>query len=280
MAKKNKRATPVMKQFWNAKKAHPNSIMLFRMGDFYETFDNDALLTSQILGITLTKRSNGAAASVPLAGFPYHALEQHIHKLLKAGHRVAICEQVEDPKLAKGIVKREVVEVLSPGTALSEQYLDQKENNYLAAVVFGKDRTGIAILDHSTGEFQCGECHQDQFINILQQYNIREVVIAESQADLLESRLPPDQFFISTFADWVSDWDTAYDILKDQFKTQSLKGYGIDQLDEAISAAGAALHYVNQNFQGRTSHITSIVHAGESGIMGVDSFTVRNLEVF
>ena len=128
---KNQNTTPVMKQFWDAKKAHPDSIMLFRMGDFYETFDEDAVLTSEILGIALTKRANGAASTVPLSGFPYHSLEQHLHKLLKAGHRVAICEQVEDPKLAKGIVKREVVEVLSPGTALSDKYLDQKENNYL-----------------------------------------------------------------------------------------------------------------------------------------------------
>ena len=124
-------ATPVMKQYWKAKKAHPGSIMLFRMGDFYETFEDDAIQTSEILGIALTKRANGAASSVPLAGFPYHALEQYLHKLLKAGHRVAVCEQVEDPKLAKGIVKREVTEVLTPGTALSDKFLDQKENNYL-----------------------------------------------------------------------------------------------------------------------------------------------------
>ena len=153
MSNKQK-ATPVMRQFWETKKNHPNSILLFRMGDFYETFEDDAVLASRILDISLTKRSNGAAAAVPLAGFPFHALDQYLHKLLLAGHRVAICEQMEDPKFAKGIVKREVVEVLSPGAALSTKYLNQNENNYLCSVIFHNDLCGIAILDYSTGEFQ------------------------------------------------------------------------------------------------------------------------------
>ena len=151
---KNDGLTPVMKQFYEAKKNHSDSIMLFRMGDFYETFNEDAKIISKILGITLTKRANGAAASVPLAGFPYHSLEQHLHKLLKAGHRVAICEQVEDPKQAKGIVKREVIEVLSPGVALSDRYLDQNENNYLCAVILDKFTCGIALLDYSMQQFR------------------------------------------------------------------------------------------------------------------------------
>ena len=141
----SKGSTPLMKQFWEAKKAHPGSIMLFRMGDFYETFDEDAILTADILGIALTKRANGAAATVPLAGFPYHALDQYLHKLLKSGHRVAICEQMEDPKMAKGIVKREVVEVHSPGTALTDRYLNKKENNFLCAVTLDKTKCGIAL---------------------------------------------------------------------------------------------------------------------------------------
>ena len=154
---KNNNTTPVMKQFWDAKKAHPDSIMLFRMGDFYETFDEDAVLTSEILGIALTKRANGAASTVPLSGFPYHSLEQHLHKLLKAGHRVAICEQVEDPKLAKGIVKREVVELLSPGTAIADKYLNYDENNYLCSIYIKRNNFGYAILDYSTGEFSSGK---------------------------------------------------------------------------------------------------------------------------
>ena len=154
--KKNK-TTPAMKQYWDIKNNYADSIVLFRMGDFYETFDNDAQITSEVLGITLTKRANGAASSVPLAGFPYHAIDQYIDKLLKAGYRVAICEQVEDPKKAKGIVKREVVEVLSPGTAISDKYLDHNQNNYFASIFIKKGMLGIALMDYSTGDFFGGE---------------------------------------------------------------------------------------------------------------------------
>jgi DNA mismatch repair protein MutS len=190
--------TPVMKQYWEAKKAHPNSIMLFRMGDFYETFEDDAIQTSEILGIALTKRANGAAAKVPLAGFPYHSLDQYLHKLLKAGHRVAICEQVEDPKLAKGIVKREVMEVLSPGTALSDKYLDQKENNYLCAVTLDKRKCGIAILDHSTGEFStCSRDHED-LLSLLKQFHVSEVIIPEEQENNFRILTKGEEIFIST----------------------------------------------------------------------------------
>jgi DNA mismatch repair protein MutS len=277
---KSKGPTPVMKQFWEAKKLHPNAIMLFRMGDFYETFDDDAVLTSEILSITLTKRSNGAASTIPLAGFPYHSLEQHLHKLLKAGHRVAICEQVEDPKKAKGIVKREVVEVLSPGTALSEKYLDGRENNYLAAIVFQKEIVGISILDHSTGEFHCGEWPISGFKNVIQQFQVKEILVSEGQEPLCKSRLRDSQIFLSTFPDWVVDRDTGYDILTDHFKTNSLKGFGIEALNAGLCAAGAALHYVGQNFQNRIKHITSISFIQDESAMGLDPFTVRNLEVF
>ena len=269
-----------MKQFWEAKKLHPDSIMLFRMGDFYETFDDDAILTSEILSITLTKRSNGAASKIPLAGFPYHSLEQHLHKLLRAGHRVAICEQVEDPKKAKGIVKREVVEVLSPGTALSEKYLDGRENNFLASIVFLKEIVGIAILDHSTGEFHCGEWPMTSFKNVIQQFSVKEILVSENQFPICESRLNDSQLFISTFPDWVADRDTGYGILTDHFKTNSLKGFGIENLDSGICAAGAALNYVSQNFQNRINHITSVSLIQDESAMGLDPFTVKNLEVF
>ena len=171
MSKINK-GTPVMRQFWEAKKNHPNSILLFRMGDFYETFEEDAKITSKILGITLTKRSNGAASDVPLAGFPYHALDQYLHKLLKFGHRVAICEQIEDPKESKGIVKREVTEIVSPGTSLSNNYLNQGENNYLGSIVFDKTTVAISILDFSTGEFFGRVIKFNQLENIIKQYRI------------------------------------------------------------------------------------------------------------
>ena len=207
----SKGATPVMKQFWEAKKAHPGSIMLFRMGDFYETFEEDAILTAEILGIALTKRANGAAATVPLAGFPYHALDQHLHKLLKSGHRVAICEQVEDPKIAKGIVKREVIEVLSPGTAITDKYLDQKENNYLCAVTLEQRKCGIAILDYSTGEFYtCSRGHED-LITLLKQFHVSEVIIPEDQDDDLHALIRGEDIFTTTIPDWCRSFDTSYD---------------------------------------------------------------------
>ena len=254
---KSKGPTPVMKQFWDAKKKHPDSIMLFRMGDFYETFDNDALISSEILGITLTKRSNGAASSVPLAGFPYHSLDQHLHKLLKAGHRVAICEQVEDPKKAKGIVKREVVEVLSPGTALTEKYLNSKENNYLASLFLNKNNVGVSLLDNSTGEFLCGEWDESQLKNILKQFDVSEILISEKRAHLLKSKIG-DSYFTSTIPDWVSDYKTSYEILTNHFKTNSLKGFGIESMKSGVCASGAILYYIDSNFQSRSTHITSI----------------------
>ena len=277
---KTQSATPVMKQFWEAKKAHPNSIMLFRMGDFYETFEDDAIQTSQILGITLTKRANGAAAKVPLAGFPYHALDRHLHKLLKAGHRVAICEQVEDPKLAKGIVKREVMEVLSPGTALSDKYLDQKENNYLCAVTLEKRKCGIAVLDYSTGEFStCSRDHKD-LLSLLKQFRVSEIIISDDQEDDLRILTQGEDIFISTIPDWCRGFDTAYDSLTSFFNVSSLKGFGIEEDPLAVTSAGCALYYVDKNFNGRIEHIQSLSLLRKDGIMCLDAFTIRNLEIF
>ncbi len=272
--------TPVMKQFWNAKKKHPDAVMLFRMGDFYETFDDDAILASEILGIALTKRANGAASTVPLAGFPYHSLEQYLHKLLKAGHRVAICEQVEDPKKAKGIVKREVVEVLSPGTALTEKYLDHSQNNFLASVIFNNNKFALSILDYSTGEFFGGEWEENSLLHLLHRYSVSEVIVPESQKDTLTNLLQNNQCFISTIPDWVAEIETAYDILIEQFNTQSLKGFGLENRDLLVSASACALHYVNQNFQNKSTHITSFFLIQEDGYMGVDAYTLQNLEIF
>ena len=174
------KGTPLMRQYMEVKNNYNDAIVLFRMGDFYETFNNDAKIVSKTLGIVLTKRSNGAAADVPLAGFPYHSLDNYLHKLVNAGHRVAICEQVEDPKLAKGIVKREVIEVITPGTITAEQALDQKSNQYLCSIHFGKKLTGYAVLDQSTGEFYLGECLPERLTEALRKFTPREVLIAES----------------------------------------------------------------------------------------------------
>ena len=276
----SKGETPVMKQFWAAKKNHPDSIMLFRMGDFYETFEEDAIITSDILGIALTKRANGAASSVPLAGFPYHSLDQHLHKLLKAGHRVAVCEQVEDPKLVKGIVKREVVEVLSPGTALSNKFLNQKENNFLCSIVFGKRNFGISILDYSTGEFYTCSREPKYLLNIIKQFNVSEIIISEDQLSKLEVLIENENFFITKIPEWCRNYETCFENLTTFFDVKSLKGFGIQEDKLATMSAGCALYYVDNNYKGRTEHVKSLSVLKEEGIMGLDASTIRNLEIF
>ena len=275
-----KKETPVMRQFREAKKSHPDSIMLFRMGDFYETFDKDAIVASEILGITLTKRSNGAASAVPLAGFPYHSLDQYLHKLLKAGHRVAICEQVEDPKKAKGIVKRDVVEVLSPGTAISDQYLDEKINNFFSSLFIIKDRVGIALIDYSTGEFRCGEFKLEEMGNIINQFSVTEIIIPQDQFDLLSEKLKIKNYFITKIPDYVINKETGSEILTKLFKTNSLKGFGVENLNSGICAAGNAIRYLDKNFMGKMSHLVSLKLIDNNEVMTLDPFTIKNLELF
>ena len=272
--------TPVMKQFKEAKRKHPDSIMLFRMGDFYETFDEDAVVASKILGITLTKRSNGAASSVPLAGFPYHSLDQYLYKLLNAGHRVAICEQVEDPKKSKGIVKRDVVEVLSPGTAIADGYLDKKKNNFFASLFIDKDNFGISIIDYSTGEFQCGEFKLCDINSIFDQFLVSEIIIPDNQFSLIPSIFNTKKFFITKIPDYVINKNMAEDLLTSQFKTKSLKGFGVEALGLGLCSAGNALRYLNKNFMGRTEHLVSLKLINNVHVMGLDSFTIKNLELF
>ena len=269
-----------MRQFREAKKSHPDSIMLFRMGDFYETFDKDAIVASEILGITLTKRSNGAASAVPLAGFPYHSLDQYLHKLLKAGHRVAICEQVEDPKKAKGIVKRDVVEVLSPGTAISDQYLDEKKNNFFSSLFIIKDRVGIALIDYSTGEFRCGEFKLEEMGNIINQFSVTEIIIPQDQFDLLSEKLKIKNYFITKIPDYVINKETGSEILTKLFKTNSLKGFGVEKLNSGICAAGNAIRYLDKNFMGKMSHLVSLKLIDNNEVMTLDPFTIKNLELF
>ena len=277
---KNQKGTPVMRQFWKMKKNNPDSILLFRMGDFYETFEEDAKTTSKILGITLTKRSNGAASDGPLAGFPFHALDQYLHKLLKSGHRVAICEQVEDPKDAKGIVKREVVEIASPGTSISENYLDQEENNYLASIVFDRNKLGISILDYSTGEFKGITVPIDSMGQIISQYNIKELIISESQHEAFHHIIKKYDFLITKVPNWYLDIKIANDYLKDHFNLISLKGFGIQNEPLLIKSAAFALDYVDKNYCGKIEHIINFKKIQEENIMILDSYTIKNLELF
>ncbi|MFQ6676717.1 MAG: DNA mismatch repair protein MutS [Fidelibacterota bacterium] len=272
--------TPLMRQYMDVKKQYGDAIVLFRMGDFYETFSEDAVITSKVLGIVLTKRSNGAAAQVPLAGFPYHALDNYLHKLVNAGHRVAICEQVEDPKLAKGIVKREVVEVVTPGTITSDAALNEKTNQYLASIHFHHQDTGYAILDQSTGELFIGECALNDLTESLKKYAPREILLAEnivySTSDWYRELKP----FVSTVEDWVLSYDQSLRILTDHFRVRSLKGFGCGNMELGITAAGAIFYHVKNELHGSLSHVTNINPISEDGVMGLDGFTLRNLEVF
>ena len=277
---KTKQGTPVMRQFWEAKKNHPNSILLFRMGDFYETFEEDAKITSKILGITLTKRSNGAASEVPLAGFPYHALDKYLYKLLKLGHRVAICEQVEDPKTSKGIIKREVTEVVSPGTSLSNNYLNQGENNYLASIVFEKKLVGISILDFSTGEFFGRIVKFKELENIIKQYRINELIIADSQYKDYNHLLVSLNIMITKVENWYLDIKISNDYLKEHFNVHSLKGFGIEYETSLIKSAAFAINYVNSNYNRKSHHIISYKKISTDEIMILDSYTIKNLELF
>jgi len=275
----NKKLTPAMKQYWDTKKSYPDSIMLFRMGDFYETFDEDAKITSKVLGITLTKRANGAASSVPLAGFPYHAYNQYVHKLLEAGYKVALCEQVEDPKVAKGIVKREVVELLTPGTTINNEFLNSQQNNYLGSVYLENNNMGFAIIDNSTAELLCGETKVNNLNDILSQYQIKELIIPESQKKTVSCILK-NKIMITTYEDWKTDRVSSYAALLKQFKTKSLKGFGIEDNFLTIVAASACVNYIDNNSFGKTNHINSIYKIEEDKFMHMDSFTVKNLEIF
>jgi len=275
----NKNCTPVMRQYWEAKKSYPDSIMLFRMGDFYETFDEDAKIASKVLGITLTKRSNGAASSVPLAGFPYHAYDQYIHKLLESGYKVALCEQVENPKFAKGIVKREVVELLTPGTAINNNFLNTNENNFLSSVYIEDENLGFAIIDNSTGELICGETVLNELNDIVSSYKIREILVSDTQKNQIKS-IVFSNIMITSYEDWKADKLNAYDKLIKQFKTKSLKGFGLENKHLAIIAASSCISYIETNSFGKTNHINSITKIDSKEFMHLDSFTLKNLEIF
>lgn len=268
--------TPLMRQYYDVKKKHPHALVLFRMGDFYETFDDDAKVASKILGITLTKRANGAAADVPLAGFPHHALNSYLPKLVERGLRVAICEQVEDPKLARGIVKREVVEVVTPGTAEWEE----KSNNFLGAILDDAEKVGFSFLDHATGEFYIGESLQQAFLENMLKFSPKELIVRDSMNyEEMEwyRKIHP---FITEMDEWSFDYDTGRAALLEHFGTTSLKGFGCEDLTRGVTAAGVILRYVERNIPGALNHVTKLIPVQDNDFMGLDDFTVRNLELF
>lgn len=272
--------TPLMKQYYSVKNQYRDSLVLFRMGDFFETFDDDARDVSKILGITLTKRANGAAADVPLAGFPHHALDTYLPKLVAAGRRVAICEQVEDPKLAKGIVKREVVEVVTPGTATPDEKRDRSKNNFLCALTQSDRSLGFSLLDHSTGEFLVSEGSLSAVRDLFLKFAPSEVIVPEG-SEMTGSdwfrRVGP---FITEMDQWTFDHALSRTALLEHFGVASLKGFGCEQMSQGVTAAGVILRYVTHNIQSEGRHISRLVPLKPETEMGMDSFTVRNLELF
>jgi len=270
--------TPLMKQYAEMKAKHPDAILLFRVGDFYETFSDDAIEASEILGIPLPRRANGSAQYVELAGFPHHALDSYLPKLVRAGKRVAICEQLEDPKLTKKLVKRGITELVTPGVAMNDNVLSRRENNFLAAVHFGKTSCGVAFLDISTGEFLAAEGSADYIDKALASMAPKELLVQRGlKARAAEFSQP---YLTFELEDWLFTIDAAGERLRKQFGTSSLKGFGIDAMPAAIVAAGAILHYLDLTQHTRTSHITSISRIEEGKYVRLDRFTIRNLELF
>ncbi len=271
--------TPLMRQYGSIKAKHPDAILLFRVGDFYETFAEDAIKTSEILGITLTRRANGAASYVELAGFPYHALDTYLPRLVRSGQRVAICEQLEDPKLTKKIVKRGITELVTPGVTLDDNVLEHKENNYLASVHFHKTAVGVSFLDISTGEFLVAEgtlAYVDQLINNL---NPKEVLFEKGKTDTYRDSFG-SKFYTYKLDDWIFNIDAARERLLKHFGTSSLKGFGVHRLDNGIIAAGSILHYLDITQHEKLKHITSISRIEAENYVWLDKFTIRNLELF
>ncbi|MBR5856175.1 MAG: DNA mismatch repair protein MutS [Bacteroidales bacterium] len=271
--------TPLMKQYFSVKAQHPDALLLFRVGDFYETFGEDAITASKVLGIVLTKRGNGAATSVALAGFPHHSIETYLPKLVRSGYKVAVCDQLEDPKLTKKIVKRGVTELVTPGIAYSEQLLEQKENNFLCAVSFRKDKGGVAFLDVSTGTFKVAEGSLEYIEVLLSNFAPKEIVIERGYMNGFKERFGTG-YYLSPMDEWAYVYDACNDKLKKQFGLQSLKGFGIETLPLGITAAGAILFYLEQNHSTGASHLCSISRVDEGNYVWLDRFTFRNLEIF
>lgn len=271
--------TPLMKQYFDIKSKHPDAILLFRCGDFYETFSTDAIRAAEVLGITLTRRANGAAKSVELAGFPHHALDTYLPKLVRAGLRVAICDQLEDPKLTKKLVKRGVTELVTPGVSYSDTTLNHRENNFLASVHFEKKRAGISFLDISTGEFLVAEGTVEYIDKLLSSFSPKEVLYERNRKSDFESGFG-NKYFSYPLEDWAFTQDSANDRLLRQFETRTLKGFGVDNLPLGVIAAGSILHYLDLTHHQQTGHITQLSRIEEDRYVWLDRFTVRNLELY
>ncbi len=268
-----------MKQYYSIKAVHPDAILLFRVGDFYETFGDDAIKASGILGITLTRRANGSATYVELAGFPYHAIDTYLPKLVRAGERVAICEQLEDPKLVKGLVKRGVIELVTPGIVLGDNILANKENNFIASVYFGRQTTGVAFLDISTGEFYVAEGADSYVDKLISNLQPKEVVYQRGYEDRFSGSFG-SKLYTYRLDEWAFSEDVNREKLCKQFGTKSLKGFGVDHFTSGISAAGAILYYLEFTEHRETGHIASIARIDQDDYVWVDKFTIRNLELF
>jgi len=279
MAKtKEAKETPLMKQYNQIKAKYPGALLLFRVGDFYETFGEDAVKASKVLNIILTKRANGSASHIELAGFPHHAMDNYLPKLVRAGHRVAICDQLEDPKSVKGIVKRGVTELVTPGVSFDDNVLETGRNNYLASIHFSKNSLGVAFLDISTGEFMTASGNAAYIDKLLQGFQPSEIIYSKGARNHFEEKFSND-YNVHLLEDWIYAFDFAYEKLTKQFKTNSLKGFGIESLEEGIIAAGAILHYLEETEHKKIEHIASISRIEEEKYVWMDKFTIRNLEL-
>jgi len=279
MAEKRSTETPMMKQFFAVKAEHPEAVLLFRCGDFYETYGDDALIASKVLGIVLTKRSNAAPDSIPMAGFPHHSIETFLPRLVRAGYKVAVCDQLEDPKLTKKIVKRGITELVTPGVAFNEQLLDQKEHNFIAGLTFHKDRCGAAFLDVSTGTFQVAEGSLDYIGTLLSSFAPKELLVQRGYDKGVRERYG-DGFYISTLEEWAFVYDNSVERLRKQLKVDSLKGFAIDSFPLGVTSAGALLIYLEQTQHRDLTNICSISRIDEDAFVWMDRFTFRNLEIF
>lgn len=274
MTTKSKKETPLMKQYMAIKAKYPGAMLLFRVGDFYETFGEDAILASKILDITLTKRANGAASHIELAGFPHHSLDTYMPKLVRAGQRVAICDQLEDPKQVKGIVKRGVTELVTPGLSMNDQVLDSHRNNYLASIFNGKEAIGVSFLDLSTGEFLAAEGDEMYVDKLIQSFQPQEIILSKSQ-----NRDIPKGVSLNKLEDWIFQYDFGYEKLIHHFNSKNLKGFGIEEMPDAIVASGAVLYYLDHTEHKSVNHIANISRVERDQYVWLDRFTVRNLEL-
>ena len=279
MAEKKQTETPMMKQFFSFKADYPEAVLLFRCGDFYETYGDDALIASKVLGIVLTKRSSAVPGAIPMAGFPHHSLETYLPRLVRAGYKVAVCDQLEDPKFAKNIVKRGVTELVTPGVAFNDQLLEQKEHNYIAGLTFHKDRCGAAFLDVSTGTFQVAEGSLDYIGTLISSFAPKELLVPRGYEKGVRERYG-DHHYISTLEEWAFIYDNSVEKLKRQLKVDSLKGFAIDSFPLGITSAGALLIYLEQTQHYGLSNICSISRIDEGSFVWMDRFTFRNLEIF